>query len=286
MRVLVHVQARLEGDVSLAALARVAQLSPFHFAREFRRATGESPKQYTQRLRLERAAVRLWLHRGPILDVALDCGFRDHATFTRSFRRRFSASPREFRARGWARPARTRASLAARTQAGARFSLSETRVRELGELSLAFIRQHGPYENASEEPWDALFAWAIAHRVPTPHVWLGIGHDVPGVTGPERLRFDAALVVPQAFTPRGRVGHQRLPAARYAVTTHVGAYDTLPEVYGEIFARVARLSGWRSLAVPCVEIYHTTRVNPRLALQHTDVYVPVARVRQRESKGV
>jgi AraC family transcriptional regulator len=279
MPTLVHVQANLDGDLSIAALARVAGLSAFHFAREFARATGESVKHYTQRLRLERAAARLSLHRGPILDVALDCGFQNHETFSRAFRRHFSVSPREYRAQGGARAERRREAASEAVVRTEQFTLSATRVRELGEMSLAFIRQHGPYESASEEPWDALFAWATARRVPKPHVWLGIGHDVPGVTPAERLRFDAALVVAKPFAARGRIAHQVLPAAAYAVTTHVGAYHTLPKAYSEIFRRVARLSGLRTLGVPCVEIYHTTRVSSGLALNHTDVYVPVERAR-------
>jgi transcriptional regulator GlxA family with amidase domain len=41
---LVHVQAHLEGDLSLAALARHAGLSPFQLARRFTAAVGETPK--------------------------------------------------------------------------------------------------------------------------------------------------------------------------------------------------------------------------------------------------
>jgi AraC family transcriptional regulator len=57
--VLVHIQANLDQDLSLEVLATRVQLSPFHFHRLFRSAVGETLKQYTQRLRLERAANRL-----------------------------------------------------------------------------------------------------------------------------------------------------------------------------------------------------------------------------------
>ena len=57
-RVLVHIQANLDDDLSLTRMAMFAGLSTFHFAREFTRAAGETPKQYTTRLRLERAALR------------------------------------------------------------------------------------------------------------------------------------------------------------------------------------------------------------------------------------
>lgn len=97
-----QIQRDLDGDLSLAALARRAGRSPFELHRAFRRATGETAKRYTQRLRLERAAVELVRTRRGILEIALDVGFASHEVFTRAFLRRFGMSPRSYRARGLA----------------------------------------------------------------------------------------------------------------------------------------------------------------------------------------
>jgi AraC family transcriptional regulator len=61
--------------------------SPFHFHRAFRKVVGETPKRYTQRLRLERAAARLASGSDPVLRIAADAGFASHEVFTRAFRR-------------------------------------------------------------------------------------------------------------------------------------------------------------------------------------------------------
>src|SRR6185295_7583302 len=86
-------------DVSLEALAARAGWSPFHFHRAFRAVTGETPKQYTLRLRLERAAARLLTHPEPITTVAAAVGFASHEVFTRAFRRHFHCTPTEYRVR-------------------------------------------------------------------------------------------------------------------------------------------------------------------------------------------
>ncbi len=97
--VLVYIQARLDEDLSLAVLAAGANLSPHHFHRKFRSLTGETPKRYCQRLRLERAAFQLLVYDGDsIFETALDCGFKSHETFTRAFALHFGVSPREYRA--------------------------------------------------------------------------------------------------------------------------------------------------------------------------------------------
>jgi transcriptional regulator GlxA family with amidase domain len=68
---LVHIQAHLDQDLSLDALADRVGLSKYHFHELFQHATGETPKAYVDRLRLEWAAVQLRIRRRvAIVDVA------------------------------------------------------------------------------------------------------------------------------------------------------------------------------------------------------------------------
>ena len=93
-----HVRGRLDGNLSLEALAARSGWSSFHLHRAFRRLVGETPKAYTQRLRLDRAAARLAASTDRVVDVALDSGFASHEVFTRAFTRRFGRSPERYRA--------------------------------------------------------------------------------------------------------------------------------------------------------------------------------------------
>ena len=97
LHLLRDVHRTLDGDVSLEALARRAGWSPFHLHRAFRRVVGETPKQYTQRVRLERAAARLVATSDSVLRVALGAGFASHEVFARAFRRRFGCSAAKYR---------------------------------------------------------------------------------------------------------------------------------------------------------------------------------------------
>jgi AraC family transcriptional regulator len=100
LQLLREVRGRLDDDLSLENLAARAGWSPFHFHRAFRAVTGETPKQYTLWLRLERAAARLLTHTDPIATIAAGVGFASHEVFTRAFRRHFNCTPARFRARG------------------------------------------------------------------------------------------------------------------------------------------------------------------------------------------
>lgn len=85
--------------VTLSALARAADLSPYHFLRSFRQVTGSTPHQFVLRMRLNRAALRLRNGREPISAIAFEEGFNDLSTFNRRFRRLMGMSPRDYRAR-------------------------------------------------------------------------------------------------------------------------------------------------------------------------------------------
>lgn len=85
-------------NVSLRALARASECSPFQLCRLFRARTGETITRFRHSLRLSLALERL---RTPHLDVstlALDLGYSSHSHFTYAFRRHFGITPRQFRA--------------------------------------------------------------------------------------------------------------------------------------------------------------------------------------------
>jgi AraC family transcriptional regulator len=84
---------------SLAALAREAAMSRYHFLRVFRQVVGMTPHQYVLRMRMHRAAVRLRLSTEPVSAIAFDAGFNDLSTFNRRFRRIMGTSPSAYRTR-------------------------------------------------------------------------------------------------------------------------------------------------------------------------------------------
>jgi AraC-like DNA-binding protein len=85
--------------LDVAALARVAGVSPFHFIRVFRATFGETPHRYLQRRRVERAMALLRETHRSVTDVCLAVGFTSLGTFSRTFRAVVGESPRAYRRR-------------------------------------------------------------------------------------------------------------------------------------------------------------------------------------------
>lgn len=96
-RVVDFVEARLDTDIGLADLAAVAELSPFHFSRVFKLATGATPYHYVRDRRLERARRMLSEDRLSIAELALACGFANQSHFTAAFTRAMGVAPGRYR---------------------------------------------------------------------------------------------------------------------------------------------------------------------------------------------
>jgi AraC family transcriptional regulator len=94
-RVAEHVEAHLDAPLSLADLAAIVDLSPFHFARTFKRACGLSVHQFVLRRRVERARDLLLQGVG-VVEAARRVGFWDQSHLSVHFKRRFGQTPRRF----------------------------------------------------------------------------------------------------------------------------------------------------------------------------------------------
>jgi AraC family transcriptional regulator len=91
-----YLEQHLDGSLTLEQLAAVARLSVYHFARQFRAATGMPPHQYVIARRVEQAKQLLHGNRS-LAEVAVCAGFSDQSQFCYHFKRLVGITPGEFR---------------------------------------------------------------------------------------------------------------------------------------------------------------------------------------------
>jgi AraC family transcriptional regulator len=91
------IEERLMDSLTLADMATVVHMSPFHFARAFKNATGQPPHRYLTHRRMERAKMLLSVTRLPVSEVAYRVGFSNQSHFTVQFRKATGRTPKGYR---------------------------------------------------------------------------------------------------------------------------------------------------------------------------------------------
>jgi AraC family transcriptional regulator len=92
-----YVREQLAEEISIEALAELVELSPFHFSRVFKQATGMSPLQFVTRERITRAQQLIRETSRSLIEIGLEVGYTSPSHFAKRFRRVTGVTPTEFR---------------------------------------------------------------------------------------------------------------------------------------------------------------------------------------------
>jgi AraC family transcriptional regulator len=94
-----YINDHLDLDLKLTALSAIAQISPYHFLRLFKKSLGVTPHQYILHRRIERAKYLLRSSSLDISEIALKVGFCDSSHLTRCFKSILGNTPSQWRQR-------------------------------------------------------------------------------------------------------------------------------------------------------------------------------------------
>jgi AraC family transcriptional regulator len=92
-----YIGDNLEKDLTLAEMAGVAHMSPYHFSRLFKESTGLTPHRYVIERRVQRAKELLGSTALPIAEIAFSCGFANQSHLNRHFQRLLGVNPKALR---------------------------------------------------------------------------------------------------------------------------------------------------------------------------------------------
>lgn len=212
------IESHYNEELSLARIAEVAGVSPFHLARLFQSMTGCSVVRYLRARRMTEAARRLAGGARDILEVALSSGYGSHEAFTRAFGEQFGVSPASVRERGsvdglalvepW------------RTADGATTALAEPRLAHDGARLIAGLGCRYTPDTTQGIPaqWQRLFLNHAA-ALPMRNTAFGVccNSDDEG-----SFEYIAGVEVPAFAGLDSALSTLRLPAREYVVATHYG----------------------------------------------------------------
>ncbi len=275
LKVMLYIEEHLDDELTREKLSEIACFSPYHFHRIFTAFTGEPVHKYIRRLRLERAVQHLSHTDRSVIQIAMDAGFQSHEAFTRVFRKTFGLPPSELRKRIAEGSAVVLHTQTIKYLTYQEDTMLEVKIENVAEKSIAFIRHVGPY-NQINRVFGKLCACAGSKGLIRPtSEWLGIFHDDPDTTPPDKLRSDAAITVGEGVEAEGELQVGKLAGGKYAVAIHKGPYSKLIDSYRWLYGQWLPTSGQEPGNVPCFEKYLNDPQSTAEEELLTEIYIPL-----------
>jgi AraC family transcriptional regulator len=233
-RVIDYIEKNLNEDITLEKIAQIACFSPFHFHRIFSTLTNETLNSFVQRLRIEKAARQLSNDKTvSISEIADKCGFGSVAHFSRTFRKYFGLTAKEFRETEkaifsidgfyYSKNGQVTRKI---NQTGpdfkgqlcgdnlnqfnhSKFIIMDTKIeiKEMPEFNVVYCRHTGSF-NQIGKAYEKLIKWAAPRglvRFPETKT-ITVYHDDPAITEIEQVRQSACITVDKDVQAEGEFG--------------------------------------------------------------------------------
>ena len=261
-RVIDYLRGNLHRSVKLTELANVACFSEFHFHRIFTAVSGETLNNFTNRLRLEKAARLLRYSDQSLTEVALDCGFSSSATFSRAFRSGYDTSPSQFRKSGEIKKSKICKELFPKDAYGLTLSAEEkkaafpVRLIDIPERQVAYIRVTNAFElDRVQTALKTVIEWAKSQDIFSQGILFGMTVDDPHVTPKHLYRYEVCLASSLPFECREGMSKLEMPAMRYAAIKVSGDIHKVATAWDYLYRDWLVNSPYQPEHAPALEVF-------------------------------
>ena len=274
-RVVQFLNEHVDNTPSLQKLADVAAISPFHFHRVYRAATGETPSRTLRRLRLAKASLLLKETKKSITEIAFDVGYESSQAFAKALREVTGTTASDLRGQ----PDKLAATITTLSNPPD----NENRNAEILDVKLVSVepfkvianRHIGPHEKMFGT-FGTLFSWAEqTGRVAGFKGIYGIPIDDPNSVPATDCRFDCCFDLGADATPGDDYKEKFLGGGRYAVTRHRGPYEGLEEKYAYLYGPWLTKSGHTLNGLATYNHYLADPDTLPPEQWETDIYLPL-----------
>lgn len=267
-RVMDHVHANLEGDLSFDRLAEIACLSSYHWSRIFHAMRGETIGAAIRRLRLQRAADRLANSDLDIAVIAERAGYASPDTFGRAFSGAFGQPPAAYREAG------SHVAYKAASAAGDCHGFPVA-VDHLPERRAAGVDHRGSYMQIDQAMGRLFSALVASGSLPAQPAMFGMFFDDPDFGAEAALRSRACLPMDPGAEIAAPLVETVLRGGLYARLSYTGPYADMPGAYRWLLGTWLPASGHEPDDAPILEAYlDDPRAVPPSALR-TDILPPL-----------
>ncbi len=274
-RVVGFLSDHVDNSPSLAALAEVAAISPFHFHRVYRAVTGETPSMTLRRLRLAKACFLLRDTGKSVTEIAFEVAYDSSQSFAKAFRAGTRYSPTEIRKTPDALNKVIKTLSGPSGEEKTDPGNIEIKVVSVDPIKVIAARHLGPHKGLFQS-YGEFFAYAEkAGWVESFKGIYGIPIDDPRGMDEDQCRFDCCFEFGPEVKAKAPYRDESLGGGLYAVLRHVGHYDGLEEKYDYLYGSWLEVSGYSLREAPFFNHYVQDPDTVPPEEWETDIYLPV-----------
>ncbi len=269
-KVITYIDAHLDETPELDKLAKIANLSKFHFHRIMKGFLNETLGSYINRIRFETAVKLLRYSSQPINEIAYRVGYNTPSSFTKGFKKMFGVSPSYVR--------KHKNLIIERTNKNVEndFQLVET-VKSMYDIQVIFQQSKGKIGDSSTKAnWESLFTAAQKHKIINwESKFYGINWDDPEITPNEKVRYDACISIPYNTKVKTEFSSKTIFGGKYLCFLYKGDYQNLGLVYNHIFRDWILKMDYNLREEPIFEQYiNNKEITPKEDLL-TEIFIPI-----------
>lgn len=270
-RVKTYIDRNLFSELDPEQLARMSNMSFFHFRRIFMNLTGENIGTYIQRLRLEYVAHLLIATEQSIAEIRTQSNYHTKFSLAKAFKKHFGMSMSEYRVKY--------RKINPQQQPGKLPSAEIIRINTRQAVCLE-VGDTFRDRQAYSAIWKELTHYNEKHlKQNGSSRFISISQDNPIVTPLEQRRFYIGVILENRKTPISHLlspfSLKEIPDGMYAVFRYKGTYATLPELYKSIYEQWLPQSIYHQREPLTFEIYQNTPSNTAIDELLTEIYIPI-----------
>ena len=261
-RVIDYLRDHLDEPLKLEDLAKVACFSEYHFHRVFGAMTGETLNDFTNRLKLEKAARLLTKTGQSATQIALECGFSSSATFSRSFNKVFNTSPTQYRKSGKVKNSKICKELFPKQEYLLPMTELEKKatfpveIRKIPAWDVAYIRVSNSFAGDTVlKAFERMTEWLKSEEIYDQGTLFGMSIDDPAVTPKHLYRYEVCFASDVPFNCADGISKMKIPSRTYGITRISGDIRLVATAWDYLFQDWLIKSDYEPDHAPAFEIF-------------------------------
>ena len=274
-----YISDHLDDQVSLETLAGVAHYSAFHLQKVFKQIVGDSPKQYTIKLRLETAFHLLVIHpQKSIQEISVESGFSSPAVFSRAMKHYFGHSPEQIRDLPHRAKMKLLHSVTPKTFpgqlpiSGGGPQVSKAAISVIKKESVKGIYLVAPFD----DPLDIQRAFKELTKIAGPRDWLKAGSRMYGILSPhQRNIYKAFLPVNQEVEGTEKFTFTEIKGGTFATFKVSGDLKQVTKAAHYFYREWLPVSGYKIAGITGFETFAENPADTPYYQLEREIYIPI-----------